>query len=70
MVRTMKINMKSQIVSGTFRVSIVAAVSAAILMGCNIVKPLSYVLEGPGKIEAEFELQDVVTMGTKSTSSA
>ncbi len=52
MVRTMKINMKSQIVSGTFRVSIVAAVSAAILMGCNIVKPLSYVLEGPGKIEA------------------
>ena len=55
-------NTHMQLLSKTCRLLVITAVGAVVLMGCNIVKPLSYVLEGPGQIQAEYELQDVVTM--------
>ena len=38
-----------------------AFLAGAVLCSCNIVKPVSYIIEGPGKIAAEYELRDVVT---------
>ena len=38
-----------------------AFLAGAALCSCNIVKPVSYLLEGPGKIDPEYELREVVT---------
>ena len=62
MVRSITVNIQGRILSGTLRLLALATVGTGVLMGCNIVKPLSYVLEGPGQVEPEYELQDVVTM--------
>lgn len=39
-----------------------AFIAGTVLCSCNIVKPVSYILEGPGKIDEEFELREVVTV--------
>lgn len=43
-------------------VVLMCGVALVSLSGCNIIVPVSYVLEGPGQIDAEFELRDVVTV--------
>lgn len=40
----------------------VSGACVASLSGCNILVPVNYLLEGPGQIEAEYELRDVVTV--------
>lgn len=40
----------------------VACVVVLALSACNFVKPISYILEGPGTIDAEFELRDTTTV--------
>ncbi|MEM7228178.1 MAG: hypothetical protein AAF432_05105 [Planctomycetota bacterium] len=34
----------------------------AVTSGCNIVTPIAYIIEGPGTIDAEYELADVPTV--------
>ncbi|MCH2162675.1 MAG: hypothetical protein MK085_12490, partial [Phycisphaerales bacterium] len=42
--------------------AILAAVATAVLVaGCNIIVPVSYVIEGPGTIDPEYVLRDTTT---------
>ncbi|UCD75970.1 MAG: hypothetical protein JSV91_03425, partial [Phycisphaerales bacterium] len=36
--------------------------AAAFLPACNIIGPVAYLIEGPGTIEAQYELPDVTTV--------
>ncbi|MAB72359.1 MAG: hypothetical protein CMJ54_07610 [Planctomycetaceae bacterium] len=40
---------------------LVATVTTGLLVGCNIVVPVAYVLEGPGTIPAAYELRETTT---------
>ena len=40
---------------------LVATAATGLLVGCNIVVPVAYVLEGPGTIPAAYELRETTT---------
>jgi hypothetical protein len=53
--------MREDVAARAFLASVVLS-GLAVLAGCNILVPVAYVLEGPGQIEAEYELRDVATV--------